>query len=169
MNQDCLTAVLNGFATVSLRLAHKLHVPSAQDDLYSEMCYAYVRKNGSLLGKSLAYTIRVCKNEALNNLFRGKSICSKQRNGTRIISLDSLSEQIPFPSCFEQDIHTRLVIEKILEVLTGRERQVAELIMEGDSETEIASDLGMSHQRVNYLKKRIRRKAMRIGISTKAE
>ncbi len=63
---------------------------------------------------------------------------------------------------FEVDVHNRILVEKIMELLTEREKQVAEGIMQGSSERQIASDLGISRQRVNEIKKKIRQKAIKI-------
>lgn len=63
---------------------------------------------------------------------------------------------------FEVDVHNRILVEKIMELLTEREKQVAEGIMQGSSERQIAIDLGISRQRVNEIKKKIRQKAIKI-------
>ncbi len=158
MNHECLSAILNGFAVVSQRLAHQLKTPSVKDDFYGEMCFAYVRRNGSLTDKSLAYTIKVCKNEALNSFFKGKSICSKPRKGLNLISYESLAETIPTKTNLEKHVFDRVLVDRVLSVLTGRERQVAELVMQGYTLTEIARELSISNARVSRIKRQIRMK-----------
>jgi len=78
------------------------------------------------------------------------------------MSFAKLSELIAVPKRFEEDVHNRLLVEKILALLTQRQRQVALGIMQGSTEGQIASNLGISRQRVNEIKKRIRQKAIKI-------
>jgi len=143
-------------------LAKKWGKPGAWEDIYSDMCYAYVRKRGKLIDKSETYVITACKNEAINNYLRGKSICSKPRNNVEIVSIHRLSERIAVKSVFEEEIQTKILIEQIYDTLTIREKQVAMFMFEGYTEREIAGKLLISQQRVNRIKKRIRNKAYRI-------
>ena len=162
MSEKETTAVIEKFAVVARILSHRWGMPWEWEEIRSEMCCAFARKNGNLKDKSLAYIIEVCKNEAINNYFKGKSICSKPRKGLKIVSFDELPEYISTERKFEQDVYNKILVERIFGLLTEREIQIAELIMEGYIEQEMAENLGISRQRVNYIKKNIREKAKRI-------
>lgn len=162
MDKKQLIALMEKFERICRYLTHKWGMPEKCEELYSEMCYALVKKMDNFKNKPLSYIIKVCKNEAINNCFKGKSICSKPRKGLRIVSFEQLSEYISVERKFESDIHNKLLVEKIFRCLTQREKQVAELIMEGYTECEMAANFGISQPRVNCLKKKIRRKAKRI-------
>jgi DNA-binding NarL/FixJ family response regulator len=73
---------------------------------------------------------------------------------------------MPDLSCGEVDfiknVHDKILVEKIIKILTARERQIAEMIMEGYSEHEIAECLKISQSRVNYLKQRMKKKTRRL-------
>ena len=59
-------------------------------------------------------------------------------------------------------LHQKKIIERLLVKLTERERQTAKLLMDGDSGQEIAAQLHISQQRVNFPKKKIKEKAKKI-------
>jgi len=154
--------LIKKFKVVSHVLARKWGIPDEWQEIHSEMCCAFARKNGNFKNKPFSYIIKVCKNEAINNYFRGKSICSKPRNGIRIISYHELPEHIPDNGKFETRTHTKILVDKLLELLTIREKQIAEMIMEGYTEQEMAQHFAISQQRVNSLKRRIKEKAQRL-------
>lgn len=126
------------------------------------MCYAYIRKKEKFIGKPQSYIIAACKNEAINNYWSGKSVCSKPRDNIEIVSIHNLSESIPAQSFFEREIRIKIFVEQLFDILTIREKQVAAMMFDGYTEREIAHNLSVSQQRVNRIKKRIKDKACRI-------
>ena len=154
--------LIQKFEAVSRVLTNKWGVPNEWQELYGEMCCAFARENGNLMDKSFAYIIRVCKNKAQNSYFKGKSICSKPRRGLKVVSLEQLSETIPAEEQFEDGIHKKILVEKIMGSLTERERQVAEQIMEGETVAEMAMNLGISRQRINHLMRHLQEKVKRL-------
>jgi len=162
MNNNEVFTIIQKFEIVSRSLANKWGKPESWQDIYSDMCCALVTKNSRLKDKPEAYVIRACKNEAINNYLRGKSVCSKPREDVLILSMDCLSEGIPSPREFVKEIHLKILIEKIFRILTAREKQVASLIQDGYTEKEIAQEIRVSQQRVNRIKKKIRQKVIRL-------
>lgn len=147
---------------VSRSLARKWGKPEEWQDIYSDMCCAFLKKFRKMEGKPLAYIIKACKNEAINNYFCGKSICSKPREGLVIVSIDGLCERIPSGKRFEQDLHMKILVEKLFLTLTKREKQVATLIMKDYTEQEMARILCVSQQRINRIKMQIRQKMKKL-------
>lgn len=155
-------ALLRKLKITAISLAKKWGHSGAWEDIYSDMCYAYIRKKEKLADKPEAYVIVACKNEAINNYKRGKSVCSKPRSDVEIVSIHMLSEHVPAQSFFEKEIHIKILVEEIFDTLTLREKQVATLMFDGYTEREIAALLSISQQRINRIKKVIRSKACRI-------
>ncbi len=162
MGEKKIVALIAKFEAVARNLTYKWSLPGEWEEIYSEMCCTFAKKNSNLEDKPLTYIVKVCKNEAINNYFKGKSICAKPRRGVKMISFEELSERIAVGKRFEEDVHNRLLVEKILALLTERQKQVAEGIMQGSTEQQIAGNLGISRQRVNDIKKSIRQKAKKV-------
>ena len=160
MSEQDIMTLIQKFETVSRAICTKWGMPEEWEEFYIEMCCALVRKNACFDGKPNRYIIKACKNEAINELFKGKSICSKPRKNVKIVSI----QYVPDLRCTQVDfvkrVHDKLLVEKILNLLTDREKQIAGLIMDGYSEREIAEYLKISQPRVNYLKHKIRRKTI---------
>jgi|GEM_PF-6975940 len=157
-----IVKVITKFQAVARRLPDKLCMLGQWYWLFDEMCYTFAKKNVYLKDKPMVYITTTGENTAINNYFQGKSICSKSQREIIILSFEKLSEFIALPKRFEEDVHNRLLVEKIMALLTQRQRQVALGIMQGSTEVQIASSLGISRQRVNEIKKRIREKAIKI-------
>lgn len=162
MNNKEIFTILQKLEIVSRSLANKWGKPESWQDIYSDMCFALVAKSSRLQDKPEAYIIRACKNAAINHYLEGKSICSKPRHDLTILSINEMSERIPCHQEFTTDIHRKIIIEKIIAILTPRERQIVLLIQRGYTEREIAHRMGVSQQRVNRIKKRIIHKARRL-------
>lgn len=162
MNNEKILTIMQKFEVVSRNMARRWGRPDLWEEIYSDMCCAFVRKGRRFADKPLNYVTRACKNDAINNYLRGKSIDSKPRNDVKIVSLESVFEHIPITTRFEKELHLKLLIEKIFRVLTEREKQVASLIMDGYTEREMANLLSISQQRVNCIKRRIKQKARRL-------
>ena len=162
MKSEKIFAIIQRFEIVSRSLAHKWGKPEAWEEIYSDMCCAFIQKNHKFTDKPLNYVIKACKNEAINNYLCGKSIDSKPRNGLKIVSIETLSERISSNGRFERQLYLKILVEKIFAVLTEREIQVARLIMKGHTEREIAKILRVSQQRINRIKKKIVQKARRM-------
>lgn len=150
------------FETVARKLTSRWGIPEEWEEIYGEICCAFARKNHNLKNKKTAYIVKVCKNQAINNYFKGKSVCSKPRKGLVIVSYDTLSEHIAKDERFEKNVHRKILIEKIFKLLNEREKQIAEMIMEDRSQQEIAENLGVSRQRINYMIQRIRHKTQKM-------
>jgi RNA polymerase sigma factor (sigma-70 family) len=154
--------ILQRLERVSHTLARKWGSPEVWEDIYSDMCCAFIKKKCILSNKPLSYIIKTCKNYAINNYLSGKSICSKPRKGLKLISIDSISENIATHVRFEEHIHHRIIVERIFALLTPKQQEVASLIMYGNTEKEIAERLKVSQQRINQVKKEIRSKAVEV-------
>jgi RNA polymerase sigma factor (sigma-70 family) len=157
MDKDILS-IMQKFELVSRSLANRWGKPYMWQDIYSDMCCAFVKKNHKFTDKPISYVIKACKNEAINIYLSGKSVCSKPRNSVEMVSIECLSENLSTNIRFEKQVQLRILIERIFKILTEREKQVASLIMEGHTEKEIAELLSLSQQRINRIKKRIRKK-----------
>ena len=162
MNDDNKMKVIQKLEFISRQLARKWGKPDAWEEIYSDMYCAFLKKAHKLANKPTNYILKACKNEAINNYLSGKSICSKPRNGIKIISIESISERIPIRKRFEKQIHAKIFAERLFNILSRREKQVAHLLMHGCTETEIAKELLISQQRVNRIKKGIRNKATKV-------
>ena len=154
MDNDILS-IMQKFELVSRGLANRWGKPYLWQDIYSDMCYAFIKKSRNFANKPISYVIKACKNEAINTYLSGKSVCSKPRKGLKIVSIESISESLSTNTGFEKHIQLRILVERMFEILTDREKQVASLIMEGHTEKEIAASICLSQQRVNRIKKRI--------------
>lgn len=154
--------LIQKFEIVSRTVCRKWGMPEEWEELYIEMCCAYVKKCASFDGKPFCYIMKACKNEAINEYFKGKSICSKPRKGIKIISIEEEPDLLCTEIDFVKNIHDKILVEKILELLTEREKQIAEMIMDGYTEHEIAECLKISQPRVNYLKQRMRKKTKKL-------
>jgi len=116
-----------------------------------------------LKNRDLRYIITYCKNKALKELIRGKSIDSKHRTGIDFVDWLEAEERIPDHRPDPARIAVaRCLIKKVEAVLTGRERLVWHLRADGYTEAEIGKRLGVSGPRVCQLVSRIRRKAEEI-------
>lgn len=162
MNTNHKIAIIQKFEFISRKLAKKWGRSEAWDEIYSDMCCAFLKKERKLVNKPTNYIIKACTNEAINNYLSGKSICSRPRNGIKIISIESVSENIPTRKRFEKHVHAKIFVEHLFNILSRREKQVAQLLMHGYTETEIAKELLVSQQRVNRIKKSIRSKATKV-------
>ncbi|MBE0433356.1 sigma-70 family RNA polymerase sigma factor [candidate division WOR-3 bacterium] len=162
MNELDMMALMQKFEAVSRLVCKKFGMPGEWEEFYIEMCCAFVRKSASWDGKPPCYIVKACKNEAINEYFKGKSVCSKPRKNATVISI----EEMPDLSCGEVDfvkhVHDKILVEKIIKILTARERQIAEMLMDGYSEHEIAECLKISQSRVNYLKQRMKKKTKKL-------
>ena len=155
-------SIIQRFELISRNLAKKWGNSEAWEEIYSVMCCALVDKADSLVNKPMSYIVKSCKNAAINSYLSGKSICSRPRDGLTIVSIENLSESIPTNCRFEERIHMKIFVEDLFDFLSRREKQVASLIMYGYTEKEIAEQLHISQQRVNRIKKGIRKKVIRI-------
>jgi RNA polymerase sigma factor (sigma-70 family) len=162
VNTNHKIAIIQKFEFISRKLAKKWGRSEAWDEIYSDMCCAFLKKERKLVNKPTNYIIKACTNEAINNYLSGKSICSRPRNGIKIISIESVSENIPTRKRFEKHVHAKIFVEHLFNILSRREKQVAQLLMHGYTETEIAKELLVSQQRVNRIKKSIRSKATKV-------
>jgi len=162
MKAEKIFALIQRFEVVSRNLARKWGKPEAWEDIYSDMCCALIQKTHKFAEKSLSYIIKACKNDAINNYRRGKSIDSKPRKGLTIVSIETVSEHLPTNRRFERELRLKMLIERIFVILTERERQVARLIMNGHNEREMAKILQISQQRINRIKRKIVQKARRL-------
>ena len=163
MNANHTITIIQKFEFISRKLAKKWGMSEAWEDIYSDMYCAFLKKRRQLANKPMNYIIKACTNEAINNYLSGKSVCSRPRTGIKIISIDSVAESIPTGGRFEKHVHTKIFVENLFNVLSTREKQVAQLLMYGYTETEIAKELLVSQQRVNRIKQNIRTKASRIA------
>ena len=154
--------IVHRFEFVSRRLAKKWGKSEAWEDIYSDMCSAYLKNGQKFANKPTSYIIKACTNEAINTYLSGKSICSKPRDGIKIVSMESVSERIPTHRRFEEQVHIKIFVEYLFNKLSGREKQVAQLLMDGYTETDIAKELHISQQRVNRIKQGIRNKATKV-------
>ena len=162
MNNDNILATIQRFEMISRNLAKKWGKPEAWEDIYSDMCCAFIKKGHRLANKPFGYIIKACKNEAINNYLSGKSVCSRPRDGLTIISIESICESLPTERRFETQVHIKILVEDLFNLLSRREKQVAMLIMYGYTEKETAEQLHVSQQRVNRIKQGIRNKAIRV-------
>ena len=162
MNKKEIIKVIAKFQTPARRLRDTVYMRGQWYELFGEVYHMCARRNGYLKDKPVVHIAAAGESTPFNSPFRSKSICSRSQREIGILSLEKLSEFIPLPKRFEEDVHNRLLVEKIMALLTQRQRQVALGIMQGSTEVQIASSLGISRQRVNEIKKRIREKAMEI-------
>lgn len=132
------------------------------EDIYSDMCCSLIKKRYKLSNKPLAYIVKACKNDAINIYRAGSSICSKPRKNLKILSIENISHNLSTPARFEEHVHLRMMVERILRSLTPKQKEVASLIMYGNTETEIAKKLNVSQQRINQIKKEIKNKALKV-------
>lgn len=162
MNEKKTSTLMNIFSAISVPLAYRLGVPERHDELFSEMCYCLALQYDELRHKPFPYIIKICKNKAINRLFKGKSICSKPRKGVKVISLETCNNISSPKHDIARSAYRKKMVNKLLRKLSKREREVAEFLMEDYTEKEIAQKLGVTQQRVNFIKKKIRRKARNI-------
>ena len=158
MDDDFILYVINRFKKISHSLANEWGRPDIWEDIYSDMCCALIKKRCRFLNKPFAYIVKACKNDAINSYLSGKSVCSKPRENVKIISIEKVSGNISSPIRFEEQVHLKLLVEKIFKLLTPRQREVASFIMNGYTEKEIAGRLKVSQQRISQVKKEIQRK-----------
>jgi len=137
-----------------------------QKDLIQEMCLHIFERKKSLKDKKEFYILRSCYFRAKHYVNQGKSIDSKWRRGIRVISLyykDNNGEErmrdIPsdFPSPHNIVI-TRLMTEEIRGLLSGRQREIFELLFKGYTSAEIAKTLKVTRAAVSKNLKKIREK-----------
>lgn len=163
MSECDIMTLMQKFETVSRAFCRKQGIPGEWQEFYLEMCHAFARKNADLDGKPFCYIIKACKNEAINEYYKGKSICSKPRKNTRVVSIEAVPDLVCAEVDFVKHIHDKILVEKILDRLSEREKEIARLIMDGYSEREIAEHLKISQSRVNYLKHRMQRKTKKFA------
>lgn len=162
MNDDYVLSILQRFEKISHCLARKWGRPDVWEDIYSDMCCSLIQKRRQLTNKPFAYVMKACKNDAINNYLSGSSICSKPRKNLKILSIENISHSISTHTRFEEHVHLRIAVERIFKVLTPRQKEVATLIMYGNTENDIARILKVSQQRINQIKKEIKNKALRV-------
>lgn len=162
MNDDYILSILQRLEKISHCLARKWGKPDAWEDIYSDMCCSLINKRYRLSNKPFAYIIKTCINDVINNYLSGSSICSKPRKNLKILSIENISHNISTHSRFEEHVHLRMIVERIFELLTPKQKEVASLIMYGNTENEIAKTLKVSQQRVNQIKKDIKIKALKV-------
>lgn len=159
MSEQDTLALIHKFEAVARLYCKQRGMAGEWEEFYIEMCCAFIRKNAALEGRPACYIVKACRNEAINEFHKGTSICSKPRKSTQIVSIEAVPDLLYAEVDFVKNIHDKILVEKILARLTERERQIAQLFMEGYSEREISESLRISQPRVNKLKHRIRRKA----------
>jgi hypothetical protein len=124
MNKYKILTLIGKFRIVAQKITYKWGTPDEWREIYSEMCCTLAKKSYALRDKSTTYIIKACKNQALNNYFKGKSVCSKPRKGLVIVSYDALSEHITTGERFEKNIRRKILIEKIFKLLNEREKKL---------------------------------------------
>ena len=137
-----------------------------QKDLFQEMWLHGFEERNTLRDKTKAYILRSCYFHAKHYINEGKSIDSKRRDGTRVVSLyqendkgeeEMLSIPGSFPSPWDVAI-TNIMIEEISNLLSEVQKYIFELLLQGYTSAEISRIKKTSRAAISKNLKNIRRK-----------
>lgn len=136
-----------------------------QEDLLQEMQIFLWRNREKIKNERLSYVLRGCYFFGKDYLKRGKSIDSKKRDSVTVISMYSINKgeeivlNIPHGSPDPYDILITEDLKRIMgEEMGPRLKKTYELLLEGNTLSEIAEKLGLSYEGVRVRVKKIRRR-----------
>lgn len=139
-----------------------------QKDLLQEMWLHVFKQRDMLKDKTKAYILRSCYFHARHYISKGKSIDSKRRHGTHVVSLyqeNNKGEEgvlsIPggFPSPKDVAI-TNIMIKEIKSLLSEAQKYILELLLQGYTSAEIARIKKITRAAVSKNLKKIRKKTL---------
>lgn len=140
-----------------------------QKDLLQEMWLHVFERGDMLRDKTKAYILRSCYFHAKHYISEGKSVDSKRRYGTHIVSLyqendKGEGEMLPIPGDFPSPVDvaiTNIMIEEIESLLSGAQKYIFELLLQGYTSSEIARIKKTTRAAVSKNLKKIRKKTLR--------
>ncbi len=137
-----------------------------QKDLFQEMWVHGFEKRNMLRDKTDAYILRSCYFHAKHYINKGKSIDSKRRDGTRVVSLYQKNdkgeeEMLPIPGSLpspEDAAIANIMREEISSLLSEVQKYILELLIQGYTSAEISRIKKTSRAAISKNLKNIRRK-----------
>ena len=146
-NNGQLARILRGVAS---KLAWD---PEVQKDLLQEMFLHFIRLQLESPGQTQSWYIKGCEFRARNYLKLGHSIDSPKRARGAVAIVHDLDELLDeshhnHPADFRGQLMANDLTEQIRVRLSGVQRQILDLLLEGNGVREAARELGISHTAV---------------------
>lgn len=160
IGEERLNEILTRLRGVSCVIANNLNLSDDdKEDLYGEMVLAFFRFLKKIEHKELSYVIKTCKNCVLKKLYEGTSVDSKPRPGVSFVDWEKIYDNLVDLRNPREIAINRVIIDRIKEILTDREKEVFALWKEGYTQEEIGKILHISQPRVSNIVKEIKAKA----------
>ena len=104
--------------------------------------------------KFSTYAYKCMENAVLDQLRRE----NREKRNYAVCSLQDVSDELPHPRNFENDVILKVIVQEKAKVMTEDERFVLSRLLDDYSVREIAAELGCSTQNVYEIRKRLREK-----------